>query len=171
MYVTLKEGQQHMVMSEVHPNGERETIFRAEYRFRGVYNCDTALIRCIEFRTRKQDRSFVRNSLKIPTFGLIGLPGASKRFLEDSQSAWEAINLACNTDGCKKIILMHHADCGAYGGVACFDGDAVLEEIMHRGEMYKLRDMIHKKYPNIEVVLVYVRLIHNQTKLQYVLFD
>jgi uncharacterized protein with HEPN domain len=171
VYVTLIDNQTRIRMYEIHPDGEMEIIYRTVYRFNGIYHCDTALIRCIEFRCRKEDRSFVRYSLGIDLFGLIGLPGASKRFIEESESAWKAINLACNNEGCKKIILMHHADCGAYGGIDVFNGDAIAEELMHRKEMYKMRDMVNLKYPDVEVVLVYVRLIDEQTKLQYVIFD
>ena len=171
VYVTLTEDQKRIRMYEIHPNGEREVILRAEYRFKDIHECDTALVRCIEFRCRKEDRSFVRYSLGIDAFGLIGLPGASKRFLADSESAWKAINLACNNEGCKRIILMHHADCGAYGGTDVFDGDAAAEEVMHRNEMRRMKKMTNEKYPGIEVIMVYVRLIDDQSQLQYVMFD
>lgn len=171
VYVTLVDDQSRIRMYEIHPNGEREVILRTKYRFKDIYQCDTALVRCIEFRCRKEDRSFVRYSLGIDLFGLIGFPGASKRFLEDSESAWKAINLACNNEGCKRIILMHHADCGAYGGIEAFDSDVVAEEVMHRNEMKKMKQMINGKYPAVDVIMVYVRLIDDQTKLQYVVFD
>ncbi|EKE18912.1 MAG: hypothetical protein ACD_9C00200G0005 [uncultured bacterium] len=170
VYVTLIKKQTRIRMFEIYPDGRKEIIFRAQYRFKDIYECDTALVRCIEFRCRKEDRSFVRYSLGIDVFGLIGFPGASKKFLEDSKSAWKAINLACNTEGCKRIILMHHADCGAYEKEAkAFNGDAVAEEKMHRKEMRKMKKMINKKYPGIEVIMVYVRIIDDQTKLRYVI--
>lgn len=171
VYVTLSEDQQWVRMYLVNEDGSLEFFFRAPYRFKGIYTCDTAVIRCIEFRNRKEDRSFVRFSLGFDSFGLIGFAGSSQAFLKGSRSAWKAISLACNHEGCKRIVLMHHADCGAYGGAEIFQGDAIAEEIMHRNEMRKMKDKIQEKHPEVEVIMAYVRLIDNQTKLQYVVFE
>ncbi|EKE25051.1 MAG: hypothetical protein ACD_5C00314G0002 [uncultured bacterium] len=171
IYVTLSEDHALIRMYEIHDDGTREVIFRPKYRFKGICQCDTAVIRCIEFRNRKEDRSFVRFSLGFDSFGLIGFAGASRPFLKGSKSAWKAISLACNHEGCKRIILMHHADCGAYKKDHDFKGDLVAEEIMHRDEMRKMKEKILEKYPDVEVIMVYVRMIEDFTKLQYVIFE
>lgn len=171
IYVTLSEDHDLVRMYEIHDDGTREVIFRPIYRFKGIYQCDTAVIRCIEFRNRKEDRSFVRFSLGFDSFGLIGFAGSSKAFLRGSKSAWKAVSLACNHEGCKRIVLMHHADCGAYGGQGVFGGDVIAEEKMHRSEMRQMKEKILEKHPNVEVIMVYVRMIEDFTKLQYVVFE
>lgn len=171
IYVTLSEDHELIRMYEIHDKETKELIFRPKYRFKGIYQCDTAVIRCIEFRNRKEDRSFVRFSLGHDSFGLIGFAGSSRAFLKGSKSAWKAVSLACNHEGCKKIVLMHHADCGAYGGQGAFQGDAIAEEKMHREEMRKMKERILEKHPDVEVIMVYVRIIEDSTKLQYVVFE
>ncbi len=170
-YITLSEDLENLIITEIIPGKPSQVRLFANYMFKGIYSCETALVRCIEFRTRKADKSLVRNYFGFDTFGLIGLPGASKRFLEGSESAWQSIRSACNTDGCKELIVVHHSDCGAYKGVANFNGDQVEEEIMHRKEMEKFADLVYSRYPKIKVIPVYARIDFEEATIEYVLID
>lgn len=164
-YARIVNKQKEIELLEILPSGKLRVRLVAPYR--GACGCDTAVVMCMDFRFRKESRACVRLSLGKESFAMIGFPGASKRFLEHSKSAWKAVKIACERYGCKKIIGIHHADCGAYGGTSSFI-DKYNEEIFHYGELTKLREEILKEYAHVEFVPVYVRLIENDTKIQFV---
>lgn len=168
VYVRLVNDRTEIEMVEISDEGRERVRLVAPYRFKGIHVCETYLVMCMDFRFRKEARSCVRYSLKIDHFGLIGLPGSSRKFLEDSESAWRSLEIAIKEHGCKRVIIMHHADCWAYGGIDSFEGDCIAEEHAHLLDMISFEEMVKEKYPHVEVVRIYARLIERGTKIQFV---
>ena len=57
----------------------------------------------------------------------------------------------------KKIILMNHSDCGAYGGKAAFaSSDA--EYVTHADDLKKSKEVILGFYPNVEIKTVLAKI-------------
>ncbi|NTW27102.1 MAG: hypothetical protein HGA36_02135 [Candidatus Moranbacteria bacterium] len=160
-----------ILFSEIFENAEEIFMANMPYRFKDEIYCDGAIVACLDFRFRRETRSCARESLNIPVFDLIGLPGSSKRLLENSETGWKGIDVAYTKHGCKKIVLFHHSDCAAYGGLKKFDGDHIAEESMHRGELRKLKKRITDKYPDVEVLMVYARVLGDYEQIQFVLFS
>ncbi len=162
-----------ILFSEVFENSDEIFMSNMPYRFKDENACNCAIVACLDFRFRRETRSCARESLEIPVFDLIGLPGASKRLLENSETGWKGIDVAYAKHGCRKIVLFHHSDCAAYGGLKAFNGDLEAEELMHRFELRKLAKKITDKYSDVEVLMVYARLIDvdEQSKIQFVLFE
>jgi hypothetical protein len=55
-----------------------------------------------------------------------------------------------------RVILMLHSDCGAYGGLEAFGGDAAAERENHRSEMRKAREVLRAALPELTVEGYYV---------------
>ena len=156
----------------------------ADYDLTGQNIYKTLLWLCIDFRFRKETRSLVRFSLKEELFVLFSKPGSTKdvggcelkksseeienEVADESMAAEKALSIAVKY-GCEKIILVHHADCGAYGGRTQFGDDEIAEELMHREALEAMKKKIEIDYKGIEVVKIYARLIADQTQIQFVL--
>lgn len=170
IYARLVNNQTEIEFSEVFEKSQERVRLVTPYRFKGIHYCDSIVIKCLDFRLRAETRACVLDGLGIPAFDIIGLPGSAKSFLEDSGTAWRGIKVACEYHGCKRIVVVQHADCGAYGGSAAF-ANAEEEEIFHREELQKMKKKILEKYREVEVVMVYARIIADNTQIQFVLVE
>jgi carbonic anhydrase len=73
----------------------------------------------------------------------------------DKEFILRQINISKQLHGIKKVILMNHTDCGAYGGRAAFP-DRHAERAGHRTDMEEAKKLILSFYPDLEVETVLV---------------
>jgi len=69
----------------------------------------------------------------------------------------------------RKIVIINHQDCGAYGGSAKFNGNAEAEQKFHEEELRKAKSIILEKYPDKEVVLVYAKLADEGENIEFII--
>ncbi len=167
VYVRLIDEQREMEFSEIFECGRERVRMIAPYKFKGVLGCDVAVIMCLDFRFRKESRACVRDSLKIPNFDLIGIPGATKSFLENAKVAWKAVNVSYEKHNCRKFIVIHHMDCGAYGGSSVFL-NAFMEESYHYEQMRSFEKKMFEQYQDVKVERIFARLTDDRTKIQFI---
>lgn len=84
------------------------------------HECDTLLFDCIDYRYREATQQFVKESLGIAQFdGPISIPGVCKGIAEGNNMITEFIKYviatAIKVHNIKRVIIVHHATCGAYG--------------------------------------------------------
>lgn len=165
-YVRIVSDGTELEFSEFFPNKPERVRLVTTYKF-SEKSVGAAVVMCQDWRFRRESRVCVRDSLKEEAFELIALPGASKSFHGGCNLAKNSIDVAINTHGCEKIIIIHHADCGAYGG-SCSFASAEAEEKNFYNELKKFDKEIKELYPNINVIMVYARLINDGTQIQFV---
>ena len=56
----------------------------------------------------------------------------------------------------QKVMLFTHHDCGAYGGIASFDGSKDKELAYHRAEHKKAKDVVNMGFPEMSVESYFV---------------
>ena len=126
---------------------------------KNTHHCEALVIHCIDFRFHEAIRDFLRDKLGIKNYDLLTIPGAAKHFTAIGSTArreglLEDIGISVRLHHPKEIILINHADCGAYGGrVAC--PDEVSEEAMHRAALEEARSVISGQYPGVIVKSYY----------------
>jgi carbonic anhydrase len=82
---------------------------------------------------------------------MISVAGAGKDLAANPEGfVATQVNLSCQLHETKTILLMHHTDCGAYGGHAAFPSRED-ERAHHLAEMAKAEEVIKGKHPEIEV--------------------
>lgn len=84
------------------------------------HECDTLVFGCMDYRYRAATQQFVKEGLGIKQFdGPISIPGACKGIAEGNNMITEfikyVITTAIKVHHIKKVIIVHHATCGAYG--------------------------------------------------------
>jgi carbonic anhydrase len=50
-----------------------------------------------------------------------------------------------------RVILVAHSDCGAYGGLDAFGGDAAREQAAHRADLARAAEALRAAVPGIAV--------------------
>lgn len=139
------------------------------FKFKGIHSCEAVVLSCIDFRFWKETVEFIEQELGIKSYDFPSLPGAAKAINEcasDDDLAMKCISVPCDLHHVKKIVIINHEDCGAYGGSGKFQ-DAKEEMEFHKKELKKAKDKIFEKYPNKEYVLVYARLTDEKGSIDF----
>lgn len=110
------------------------------------HNADAIIVSCIDFRFQKFIRKWIDKNLKNKTFDYVGFAGATK----DLETAMRQIDIAVRLHSIKRVILIHHEECGAYGTEGTFT--------RHKTDLLKAKRAILKKYPKLSVDLYYLKL-------------
>lgn len=140
------------------------------FKFKNVHECEAVVLTCIDFRFWKETVEFVELELGIKNFDFPSLPGSAKAINECAENdvSISCIDVPCGLHHAKKIVIVNHEDCGAYGGSGKFGGNSEEEQKFHEGELKKAKEKILAKYPDKEVVLVYARLVENKDSMEFV---
>ena len=123
---------------------------------REKYHCDAAIIWCFDNRFELGFRKFLKR-IGIFNSDPIKIAGgakclASPELESDREFVLEQIRKSMRQHGTKRVVLMVHSDCGAYGGLAGrFGGDARAEAEHHHGELRHAAANLAIAIPGIEV--------------------
>lgn len=110
------------------------------------HTCDAVVVTCIDFRFQKYIRKWTDEHLKGKTFDLVGFAGSTK----DLQTIIGQIDISVRLHHVKRVVLIHHENCGAYGS------ESTKEK--HSLELVKAETAIGKKYPKLKINLYYLKL-------------
>ena len=141
------------------------------FKFKGIHHCIAAVLCCIDFRFWQETVDFVKTELGIQDFDFPSLPGSAKTINEcegDLELAMQCVNIPCDLHQAKKIVIVNHADCGAYGGIKKFKGDIEAEQKFHEEELRKAKAKVLAKYPDKEVILVFAKLVDNGDNIEFI---
>ena len=128
---------------------------------REKYLCDAAVVWCFDNRFELGFRKFLKRAGVVNT-DPIKIAGGAKSLASPTQETerefvLNQIRTSMRLHGTRRVILMLHSDCGAYGGLdGGFKGDTKAEAEHHRVELHKAADNLHKAIPNIEVEAYFV---------------
>lgn len=121
------------------------------------YKCEAAVVWCFDNRFELVLRKLLKR-LGVGYFDPIRIAGGTK-YLASVTSEDEAnrkfvvdqIRISMRLHETKTVILMLHSDCGAYGGLAAFDGDAAKEAENHRAELQRAASYLLLQIPELTV--------------------
>lgn len=126
---------------------------RAEDRY-----CDNLVIRCMDFRFHARLAELLAQHFGVERFECDSLAGCggSKAIIDEQWRAviFQALDLAVPLHRVRRVIIVDHVDCGAYGGSGKF-GDRRDEAQFHAERLREAREIVHRSYPQLEVALFY----------------
>jgi hypothetical protein len=136
---------------------------------RARYKCDAAVVWCFDNRFELLLRKVVKR-LGLAYYDPIRIAGGTKYLaapdspgLSDSPNAerdrqfvLEQIRISMRLHETKTVILMLHSDCGAYGGLAAFDGDAEKEAQNHCTDLQRAASYLLSQIPELTVKTYFV---------------
>jgi hypothetical protein len=97
------------------------------------------------------------SALEWPTLTRFKIAGgakcmASPEHESEREFVLEQIRKSIRLHDTKRVILMVHSDCGAYGGLAGgFDGDSRAEAVHHEQELQRAAGYLSEAIPGIEI--------------------
>jgi carbonic anhydrase len=149
---------------------------KTKFNYKDVHSCEAVALCCIDFRFWRETLEFIEKELGLSSFDFPSLPGAAKAINEVNDLALGCISVPCDLHHAKKIIIINHQDCGAYGGSSKFNGDSEAEQKFHEEELQKAKNIILTKYPastaggpDKEVILVYAKLVDEGENIEFVI--
>jgi len=123
---------------------------------REKYHCDAAILWCFDNRFDLGFRKFLKR-IGVVHSDPIKIAGvakcmASPEHESDREFVLEQIRKSMRLHGTKRVILMLHSDCGAYGGLAGgFHGDSRAEAAHHKQELHRAAANLSEAIPGIEI--------------------
>lgn len=114
---------------------------------------EALVLTCIDFRFHNKLKEAIAK-LKIKNYDLMSLAGGAKNLASPKKSEYQKtvldnIKLAADLHKIKKVILVNHIDCGAYGGSGQHKN--LREEIVfHKSELKKAEEFVKRIFPNLK---------------------
>lgn len=128
---------------------------------REKYHCDAAILWCFDNRFELGFRKFLKR-IGVVNSDPIKVAGGAKCLASpehegDREFVLEQIRKSIRLHGTRRVILMVHSDCGAYGGlVGAFKGNAAVEAEHHERELWRAASNLRAAIPGIEVLGYFV---------------
>lgn len=105
---------------------------------------EALIIRCIDYRFVTASRKFKEQLGLVDKYDLLTFPGASKNI----HHLFDAIELSNKLHQPKKIIVIDHEDCGAFG-----TKESPTE---HKKSLLRAKKLLNIMFPDIPVELYYL---------------
>ncbi len=127
---------------------------------REKYHCDAAIVWCFDNRFELGFRKFLKRRGILNTDPIKVAGGAkclaSPEHETDRTFIIEQIRKSIKLHGTRRVILMLHSDCGAYGGLGAFKDDPQVERENHKAELARAAESLHRHIPGIQVDCYFV---------------
>lgn len=113
--------------------------------------CEAAVITCIDFRFWKSLVNYF-DEQGLLKYDLISLGGGAKNVIDDAtrELVFRQLDISTKLHQIKKVFLVNHLDCGAYGGSKAFES-LELEEEKLVADLHMAKNLISEKYPELEI--------------------
>jgi hypothetical protein len=137
------------------PGGFVKKVFHFDAP-RGKYHCDAAIVWCFDHRFELGFRKFLKR-IGVVNSDPIKIAGGAKCLASPDKETdrgfiLDQIRKSIRLHGTKRVILMVHSDCGAYGGLdGAFRGDTKAEAEHHERELQCAAYVLAQAIPGVDV--------------------
>ena len=126
----------------------------------GHYAAQAFVVRCFDERFRAAGEKFLA-AKKIKKADVESVAGGAKIFSSPEKSGdrdfmLREIEKSIKLHHTKRAMLFTHYDCGAYGGLARFEGDEEKQFLFHQTELRKAAATVLKKFPYLAVKTYFI---------------
>jgi carbonic anhydrase len=128
---------------------------------RETYHCDAAVVWCYDDRFDVPFRKFLKH-IGVLRPDSIKVAGGAKCIASPDQETdrefiFDQIRKSIRLHGTRRVILMSHSDCGAYGGLGnVFKGDTKAEAAHHQQELQRAASHVAQAIPGMEINTYFV---------------
>lgn len=111
-----------------------------------THTCTNAVVHCIDFRLQKTIVAYLEENKILGDGDMISIAGG----VQNADFILNQITLSKKLHGIKRVILINHTDCGAYGGSAAFTS-LDEEKAAHTVELQKMRERLGTPFPDLDI--------------------
>jgi len=126
-----------------------------------MHNCSTFIIHCMDFRLINKTKEWMNKNDLIGDCDVVSIAGSSKDLVDGSKEVQDfilkQINISYNLHNARKVVLIHHSDCGAYKATYSFP-DAEAEFAQQLEDMNAAEEIIKNCFENIEVKKIWAEM-------------
>ena len=132
-----------------------QTLSYVNFAQEHAHECDSLVVMCMDFRFHAKIAEIIAHS-GYRQFDLVALPGGSRSITDEGsrEAVLSAIEIGVTVHKVRRVIIVDHVDCRAYGGSEAFK-DAEEEERRHTDALLEASRIVREKVPGLEVVPVY----------------
>lgn len=113
-----------------------------------THSCEAVVVTCIDYRLQKTIDNWISENFAPKSFDRVAIAGGIKNL----DIIMGQIEISEKLHHIKKVVLINHEDCGAYG-----DPPAGGPE-KHAEDLKKAASQIKQRYPGLEVETYFLRL-------------
>ena len=110
------------------------------------HQAEALIATCIDFRLQEAINKWILENFTPKTFDRVALGGGVKNL----DVILGQIDIAVRLHHIKKVVLINHEDCGAYGEIGTYE--------KHTQDLKDAKDRVKKNYPNLEIKTYYLHL-------------
>lgn len=110
------------------------------------HQAQALVVTCIDFRLQEAINNWIAQNFAPKTFDRVALAGGVKNL----DTIMDQIAIAHRLHHIKKVVLINHEDCGAYGETGTPQ--------KHAADLREAKAKIKEKYPDLEVETYYLHL-------------
>lgn len=124
------------------------------------HTCSVLVLSCIDFRFQSSIRNFLIGIGLENDYDLLTRPGSSK---DIDEALIGNIGLSLRLHGIKKVLVIHHQNCGAYGeSLISGSGDELNK---HKSDMQTNTKILKDKFPEMEFETYFANLLGEIVKV------
>ncbi len=121
------------------------------------HKCENIVIHCMDFRLVDKTNSFLKENYGTDNYDLISVAGSSKVIAEgNGDYLLKQIKISHDLHESRKVVLIHHSDCGAY---SIEDKDQEKEKQF--ADMEKSKMIIKERFPDMEVGKIWAEILED----------
>ena len=122
---------------------------------RDRYQCDASVVGCFDNRFEALNRKLLKR-IGVVQPDPIKIAGGAKSLASPDHEfhrtfVMDQIHKSMRLHGTERVILKVHSDCGAYGGLAHFHGDAAAEADHHCAELRRAAQFLKREIPSLRI--------------------
>ena len=107
---------------------------------------DAVVVHCIDFRFQKYLDPWIQKHFGHDNYNRVSLAGGVLKF----DIILSQVEISDGLHKIKKVILINHEDCGAYGKMGTFE--------RHKHDLQEAEHKIEALFPNLDVEIYYLHL-------------
>jgi hypothetical protein len=124
------------------------------------YVADAAVVWCFDFRFDAAFRKLLKR-IGVLSPDAVRVAGGAKSLASPQQESerefiLDQVRKSIRLHKTRTAVLMLHSDCGAYGGLAAFDGDTRKEAQHHAADLQRAATFLKQQIPELTVKAYFV---------------
>ncbi|MFA5013220.1 MAG: carbonic anhydrase [Candidatus Paceibacterota bacterium] len=131
------------------------------------HSCSSILFKCIDYRLQNETKRWLAENNLAGDCDVVSVAGASKGLSDDEPAVvkllLDQVKISHDLHSAKKVILLHHSDCGRYKAAYEFENEEE-EKLTQITDMKKSEEIIKKHFPDMEVQKVWAQMLDSEGK-------
>jgi carbonic anhydrase len=126
------------------------------------HHCKNIIIHCMDFRLQDDIAWHMKSKGIMGDCDVVSVAGVMKDLVSPEKPEYrdfilKQVRISHDLHNMRRVILLHHTDCGAYGGHKAFASEAE-EDAKHVTDMREAAAIIRNAFPDVEVVPMLIKM-------------